>query len=248
VPGDHAGGRGRAAGGRRQLIWLLRQRGNLGGSFTITAVDAGRCWVTECPVPARSPERADPGAEGAGGGVDDEGAGQDGGGADGGATDGVGEVVEALGDHGRRHGCGQQVGGQDEQAAGAAGQAAAEQEGGQGGQGEDGGGVTAGHAEGAVDGAADEGLEDALGEARGHGYGERGQGDAAPPTGQRAAEGDQDRDDGHRRQVTQPREGSEHWGRDPQTALDPAVHRRVQRAGLGVPGVSDRERGTGGHA
>jgi hypothetical protein len=28
-----------------------KQRGNLGGSFTITAVDTGRRWVTECPVP-----------------------------------------------------------------------------------------------------------------------------------------------------------------------------------------------------
>ena len=28
-----------------------RQRGNLGGSFTITAVDPGRRWVTECPMP-----------------------------------------------------------------------------------------------------------------------------------------------------------------------------------------------------
>lgn len=28
-----------------------KQRGNLGGSFTITAVDPGRRWVTECPVP-----------------------------------------------------------------------------------------------------------------------------------------------------------------------------------------------------
>ena len=28
-----------------------KQRGNLGGSFTITAVDAGRRWVTECPLP-----------------------------------------------------------------------------------------------------------------------------------------------------------------------------------------------------
>jgi hypothetical protein len=28
-----------------------RQRGNLGGTFTITAVDAGRRWVSECPVP-----------------------------------------------------------------------------------------------------------------------------------------------------------------------------------------------------
>jgi hypothetical protein len=28
-----------------------KQRGNLGGSFTITAVDEGRRWVTECPMP-----------------------------------------------------------------------------------------------------------------------------------------------------------------------------------------------------
>src|SRR5258708_39592073 len=28
-----------------------KQRGNLGGSFTITAVDAGRHWVSECPLP-----------------------------------------------------------------------------------------------------------------------------------------------------------------------------------------------------
>jgi Polyketide cyclase / dehydrase and lipid transport len=28
-----------------------KQRGNLGGSFTITAVDDGRRWVSECPVP-----------------------------------------------------------------------------------------------------------------------------------------------------------------------------------------------------
>ena len=28
-----------------------KQRGSLGGSFTITEVDAGRRWVTECPVP-----------------------------------------------------------------------------------------------------------------------------------------------------------------------------------------------------
>jgi Polyketide cyclase / dehydrase and lipid transport len=28
-----------------------KQRGNLGGSFTITAVDEGRHWVTECPMP-----------------------------------------------------------------------------------------------------------------------------------------------------------------------------------------------------
>jgi len=28
-----------------------KQRGNLGGSFTITKVDAGRRWVSECPVP-----------------------------------------------------------------------------------------------------------------------------------------------------------------------------------------------------
>jgi Polyketide cyclase / dehydrase and lipid transport len=28
-----------------------KQRGNLGGSFTITAVDDKRRWVTECPMP-----------------------------------------------------------------------------------------------------------------------------------------------------------------------------------------------------
>jgi uncharacterized protein YndB with AHSA1/START domain len=28
-----------------------KQRGNLGGSFTITAVDDGHRWVTECPMP-----------------------------------------------------------------------------------------------------------------------------------------------------------------------------------------------------
>jgi hypothetical protein len=28
-----------------------KQRGNLGGSFTIMSVDVGRRWVTECPVP-----------------------------------------------------------------------------------------------------------------------------------------------------------------------------------------------------
>ena len=28
-----------------------KQRGNLGGPFTVTAVEAGRRWVTECPVP-----------------------------------------------------------------------------------------------------------------------------------------------------------------------------------------------------
>jgi Polyketide cyclase / dehydrase and lipid transport len=28
-----------------------KQRGNLGGSFTITVVEAGHRWVTECPVP-----------------------------------------------------------------------------------------------------------------------------------------------------------------------------------------------------
>ncbi len=28
-----------------------KQRGNLGGSFTITAVDEGRRFVTECPMP-----------------------------------------------------------------------------------------------------------------------------------------------------------------------------------------------------
>jgi hypothetical protein len=28
-----------------------KQRGNLGGPFTITVVEPGRHWVTECPVP-----------------------------------------------------------------------------------------------------------------------------------------------------------------------------------------------------
>ena len=28
-----------------------KQRGNLGGAFTITEVDTGRRWVTECPMP-----------------------------------------------------------------------------------------------------------------------------------------------------------------------------------------------------
>jgi uncharacterized protein YndB with AHSA1/START domain len=28
-----------------------KQRGNLGGSFTITVVDDGRRWASECPVP-----------------------------------------------------------------------------------------------------------------------------------------------------------------------------------------------------
>ena len=28
-----------------------KQRGHLGGSFTITAVDDGRRWVSECPIP-----------------------------------------------------------------------------------------------------------------------------------------------------------------------------------------------------
>ena len=28
-----------------------KQRGNLGGAFTITEVDAGRRWVSECPMP-----------------------------------------------------------------------------------------------------------------------------------------------------------------------------------------------------
>jgi uncharacterized protein YndB with AHSA1/START domain len=28
-----------------------KQRGNLGGSFTITEVETGRRWVTECPMP-----------------------------------------------------------------------------------------------------------------------------------------------------------------------------------------------------
>jgi uncharacterized protein YndB with AHSA1/START domain len=29
----------------------MKQRGYLGGSFTITAVEDGRRWVTECPMP-----------------------------------------------------------------------------------------------------------------------------------------------------------------------------------------------------
>jgi hypothetical protein len=28
-----------------------KQRGNLGGSFTVTVVECGRRWVTECPLP-----------------------------------------------------------------------------------------------------------------------------------------------------------------------------------------------------
>jgi hypothetical protein len=28
-----------------------KQRGNLGGAFTVTTVEVGRRWVTECPVP-----------------------------------------------------------------------------------------------------------------------------------------------------------------------------------------------------
>ena len=28
-----------------------KQRGNLGGAFTITMVDAGHRWITECPTP-----------------------------------------------------------------------------------------------------------------------------------------------------------------------------------------------------
>jgi Polyketide cyclase / dehydrase and lipid transport len=46
----------------KEIAWLdgpfgpgvcgwAKQRGSLGGSFTITAVDAGRRWVSECPVP-----------------------------------------------------------------------------------------------------------------------------------------------------------------------------------------------------
>lgn len=31
-----------------------KQRGNLGGSFTITEVDPGRRWVSECPLPVGS--------------------------------------------------------------------------------------------------------------------------------------------------------------------------------------------------
>jgi Polyketide cyclase / dehydrase and lipid transport len=44
-----------------------RQRGNLGGSFTITAVDPGRGWVTECPMPLGKvifDHRLEPGAGG----------------------------------------------------------------------------------------------------------------------------------------------------------------------------------------
>lgn len=36
---------------RRVRAGWARQRGNLGGTFTITAVEAGRRWVSECPVP-----------------------------------------------------------------------------------------------------------------------------------------------------------------------------------------------------
>jgi hypothetical protein len=46
----------------KEIAWLdgpfepgasgwAKQRGNLGGCFTVTVVDAGRRWVTECPVP-----------------------------------------------------------------------------------------------------------------------------------------------------------------------------------------------------
>ena len=28
-----------------------KQRGNLGGSFAVAAVDAGRSWISECPLP-----------------------------------------------------------------------------------------------------------------------------------------------------------------------------------------------------
>jgi uncharacterized protein YndB with AHSA1/START domain len=28
-----------------------KQKGNLGGSFTITEIDPGKRWVTECPIP-----------------------------------------------------------------------------------------------------------------------------------------------------------------------------------------------------
>lgn len=46
----------------KEIAWLdgpfqpgvcgwAKQRGNLGGSFTITVVDDGRRWVSECPVP-----------------------------------------------------------------------------------------------------------------------------------------------------------------------------------------------------
>lgn len=46
----------------KEIAWLdgpfepgacgwAKQRGNLGGSFTVTAVEPGRRWVTECPLP-----------------------------------------------------------------------------------------------------------------------------------------------------------------------------------------------------
>ena len=54
-----------------------KQRGNLGGSFTITEVEAGRRWVTECPMPlgkvvlttrTRPPATGSSGQEGLGAG------------------------------------------------------------------------------------------------------------------------------------------------------------------------------------
>jgi hypothetical protein len=45
---------GDRAAGRPVRAWcprLAKQRGNLGGPFTITAVDPGRRWVSACPVP-----------------------------------------------------------------------------------------------------------------------------------------------------------------------------------------------------
>ena len=47
----------------KEIAWLdgpfepgargwAKKRGNLGGSFVITAVDDGRRWVSECPLPA----------------------------------------------------------------------------------------------------------------------------------------------------------------------------------------------------
>ena len=44
-----------------------RKGGQLGGSFTITAVDAGRGWVSECPMPLGKvifDHRIEPAAEG----------------------------------------------------------------------------------------------------------------------------------------------------------------------------------------
>lgn len=44
-------GKPTTAGHPRIYQTLTKQRGNLGGPFTITAVDPGRRWVSACPVP-----------------------------------------------------------------------------------------------------------------------------------------------------------------------------------------------------